>query len=170
MRDDVEITYAREEVEDREIVSHPELPAVLSRLQKGDAVPVHEVERLFGVSRDGEAYRLVCLRLRTLVEREFAAREPAQIVCVRVDSRAGVVVLTDDEAVEHTSRATQRHIRGVRRTHRKRVAVDRAKVAPANVRALDRAIEVGGRILSAIGRELRRPPPTLRPNPRLKPR
>lgn len=138
--------------------AHPDLRAVLTRLMKGDSIPLHEIERLYQVNRDTEQFRLVALQLRRMIEHEFASREPSQIVCVRFDSRIGLVVLTDDEAVEHTNRGTIRHVRGMRRTHRKRVGIDRSAVAETQRSALDRALEVGGRMLQVLGRELRRRP------------
>ncbi len=152
-----------------ELLDDARVPIDVARLEKGDAVAVLAIECAHGVVRGTDAYRLAMLKLREAVSHDFARRDPPQTVTLREDAELGLVVLTDDEAVEANNRSKRIGMRKVRRAHKRHQGIDRGKVAQSNQPVLDRALELGGRILSAVAREIRRPLPANKPRERQTP-
>jgi hypothetical protein len=124
-----------------------EYPFDTAHLQKGDRVPREVVERAFNVVAGTDAYRLAMLRARAFLLLAFANR--GEVVTV-VEERSDLVILNDEEAALYNERTYELALNAARRSHARKLAVDRAKLQPTTLERHDRVLVVQGRQLHAI--------------------
>jgi len=141
----------------------------VARLERGDHIAVHEIERMFRVTRDTPEYSTRCLQLKGLVEAEWLRRDPPMHVAVKIDSDVGVMLLTASGASAYSTKTSRNGRRKLRRALAIKQDVPRSELASDEVVAHDRDLEVQGRVVSAVNRELRRKIPEPRPRERSTP-
>ena len=151
--------------DDASIEARAQLEREVCRLDFGDSIPVHRIETLCSVVRGTEAYRIACLRVKNLVESAFLRREVPIEVIVKIDADLGVYVLTPTEASYAGERRGQIARKKQRKALQQITSQPRGMIDPGRLAEHDRAIEVNGRVVQAMDREVRRraAPPTPRP-------
>lgn len=137
-----------------------EYPIRTDHLEKGSIVSAHIIEEAFHVKRGTDAYGLAAMRAAEYISKRFEER--GEIVTVS-QRKHDLVVLTDEEAVEHNERSFNSGLRKAAKSHHRSLGIDRSAIVDDKVlKAHDRGLEKQGRILSSI-REARRP---ISPKPR----
>lgn len=142
-----------------------QLEREVCRLDFGDSIPVHRIETLCGVTRGTEAYRIACLRVKNRIESAFLRRDVPIEVIIKIDADLGVYVLTPTEASYAGERRGQIARKKQRKALQQIVSQPRGMIDPGRLAEHDRAIEVNGRVVQAMEREVRRraAPPAPRP-------
>lgn len=141
-------------------------PFDTDQLQKGDLIPIEVIERAYSVVRDTQAYDFAALRAKDYVVRRFAERGEV----VTVAQRGGVLnILTDTEQVSYNAARFRQGIFEAQRAQTRMLGADRSKIDPSAIDAHDRRLEVQGRVLAAVSREVKlfTPTPTKRATPAL---
>lgn len=143
-----------------------EYPIATGHLVKGSVIAAQAIEKAFNVKRGTDAYQLAAMRAVEYIAERFEER--GEIVTI-TQRKHDLVVLTDDEAIEHNARQFKAGIRKSTRSHHRALGVDRSRVAPERLADHDRGLEAQGRTLAAI-RQARRevkPAPRERSTPAL---
>lgn len=135
-----------------------EYPFETHHLQKGDRIPARTVAYAYSVEVGTNEFRLSLLRAKEVLERSFLERGVTVTV---VEDHEDLVVLDDPDAARYNARSQRRAVRKFARAHSRNLGVDRARLEEPELVTHDRNLEVGGRTLQAISREM-----SLRPGPR----
>lgn len=130
-----------------------EYPFDTDELTKGSIVPPDVIESAYGVKRGTDRYAFATLRASEYVERRFADRGQVVTVVIRKDA---LHILTDEEAVGHNRASFRAGARKMRRANMRQAGSDRALMSEATRAEHDRDLEVSGRVLGAMSKELGR--------------
>jgi hypothetical protein len=136
-----------------------EYPFETEALAKGDRIKADIIEQAYSVTRDTGAYQLAALAASEFVRRRFADRGETVMV---VQRKFDLVILTDEEAVEHAEQEFWRGIKKAGRIHARSMGIDRANLAPPVAAVHDRQLETRGRVLAATRQAKRMPAPEVR--------
>lgn len=124
-------------------------PLDFESLQKGDVIPVEKVEEIARVKRDHPRFNFAALHLAKRIETELADRGRA--VTVRSEHGA-LVICTDEDASNYNERRVKAQARGMGRSVRRMVSVDRTNLSTERLPVHDRKVEIYGKMYSAMTR------------------
>lgn len=125
----------------------------IGRLRKGQWVPPHRLEQLFGVKMGTTAYDAKFMLLKNQIEEEsFARGKP--LLCKRED--IGLKVMTDREALTYKSRQQRNTVKRLDRICNELHRIDRTKLKEEDQYILDDEKVFQTVIVEAIGRAIRK--------------
>jgi hypothetical protein len=123
-------------------------PFETDHLKKGDRVTRETIENAYKVKAGTDEYRLRgILRAREHVLSAFADR--GEIVTLSED-KYDLVILTDEEAAIYNEHRFEIALDAARRSHGRKLAVDRAQLSAESLERHDRGLVVQGRQLHAV--------------------
>jgi hypothetical protein len=122
-------------------------PFDLDGLTKGSLIGPEDIERVTGVRRGAQNWRLAVMRAASLLERQWA-KERGEKITFRTTADS-VVICTADEASTVNEQRTGRRKRGLRRDFVRQRAVGRAELSSDDKRqAHERSLITMGAFLS----------------------
>lgn len=123
-------------------------PLDVSALVKGQYITPEEVERAMGVTRqDADGYGLALLKLRDQIEDDSEA--DGRPLHVRQE-RKGLLVLTDEEAVDYRAKRFADGLRTAGRQMRKATKIDRGELCEESRLKLTNNLARQGAIMQAV--------------------
>lgn len=147
-----------------ELAEATEYPLDTEGLHKGSRIAAEVIEHAFGIVRGTDAYRLRLLRVRDYIARRL--RDRGELVTI-VSQGHGLVILTDEEALDYNARRFEIETRQRERCFVRLGQIDRANLSEARRGTLERnVVAIGHRI--QVDRQARREV-KLRPNERQTP-
>lgn len=126
-----------------------EYPIDVDGLQKGSRVAAEVIESAFRVKRGTDAFQMASMRASKFIARRFLDR--GQIVTI-TQRKHDLVILTDEEMPAHNARLFKNDIRKAARAHARMLGGDRSQMSNDTLAIHDRALQVQGAQLAAIGR------------------
>jgi hypothetical protein len=134
-------------------------PFSIKDLEKGSVFTVSMVEHAYSVQYGTSEYSLAALRASQFISERF--KEERGVVVTTAIRKDGVRILTDEEAVAANAKTFRSGLRRARKAHVRQLGSDRSLMSAKVKAEHDRRVEVEGRILSSITKELRRQPQAL---------
>jgi hypothetical protein len=122
-------------------------PFDLDKLNKGDLIPVNQIEKIVGVRRNTESYALKLMAVQQRLSRDL--RNAGRNITV-VTHKKGIKLLTDAEASQYNHLKVHQHRRAMLRGHYRNMEVDVAQLSEEQKSQHDRYIEVDGRFVQAV--------------------
>jgi len=123
-------------------------PLDFDRLAKGDRIDADEIERICGLRRTDEKYRLALLKLRQQIA--DAMEERGLVVTVKIEG-ADLHVLVDEEASHHNPRIYEQGLQMAKNAYRRNAGVDLNLLSDGRRPMHERLLIVHGRMLQAAG-------------------
>lgn len=124
-----------------------EYPLRTDHLNKGDHVPVADIEQAFGVKHGSDAFRFKVMAVQRYIEQRFADR--GESVTTRSDDKLGVLILTDEDALVYNAKRFETETRQRNRCYLRLAQIDRGQLSDTSQASLDRkVVELGQRVQS----------------------
>jgi len=124
-----------------------ELTIDVRSLNKGDFLDPDTIEKVVGHKADTPQYGLSCMGLKVSIERDSIGIGTPFIV---KHEKAGLRILTDDEAVDYLEGRHNSHVMGIKRVYAKLNRVDVGKLTGEQEKAYERRMLIQGRTVQAI--------------------
>jgi len=128
-------------------------PVDFDALNKGDVLPVAELEDIFRIKEGHKDFVWKSLNLKQQIERELADR--GRPVTVRNDHGA-LVICTDEDASDYNHRQRKVALRKLGRSHKRSLQVDRSSLSKEQLDKHDRNNGIYGAVLAAALKVRRR--------------
>lgn len=125
----------------------------IGQLRKGQWVPPHRLEQLFGVDMGTSVYDAKFMLLKNQIEEESLARKKP-LLCKR--ENIGLKVMTDREALTYKSRQQRRTVKRLDRICNELHRIDRSKLNEEDQYVLDSEKIFQAVIVEAIGTAIRK--------------
>lgn len=124
-----------------------EYPIETDSLAKGSRISGAVIAEAFGVRVGTTKFGIALMQAGLYIERRLSERG---LDVVTAQNKNDLVILTDEEAVNHTASGFRAGLRRAFRNNRKGRLIDRAALAEATRDKHDRELELQGRVTSAI--------------------
>jgi hypothetical protein len=127
-------------------------PVDVLTLRKGEWLSPDRCEAIVGVRRIHESYRLKLLALGSVIAKQWSDYRD-EIVTIKCE-RDGLLICTDDQAVDENRKRRRANVRGLERAHVRQAGVDTSNLSTKELRELhERECVIGAAFLVGGRRE-----------------